>query len=141
MKTKFTKKKISLVTPIELPKWQNLSLRDRIKLRPISESLALIDGNAFFGNFHEINNAPWQDQYANDAYVLYEHHGGDKGRAGQLACVKPFVTMTDEEIEIENLLQYEAMLKDTIEHHKQANAAIGSKIESYKNDLNKKDLA
>ena len=57
-------------------------------LRPIAETLAMLDGNAFFsmGNFigHEI-----YESYLGLAYVLFTANGGMTGHAGQASWIKP----------------------------------------------------
>ena len=47
-------------------------------LRPIAETLAMLDGNAFFS---ADNN--WYTQYLPEAYVLFMDNGGLSGWAGQ----------------------------------------------------------
>lgn len=60
---------------------------EKTKLRPIAETLAMLDGNAFFGTDCGDGN-DWQDQYLPEASALYEANGGDAGWAGQasFAC-------------------------------------------------------
>lgn len=54
------------------------------KLLPICETLAMLDGNAFFGM---TNN--WALQYLPEAAALYEMNGGDNGWAGRASFVHP----------------------------------------------------
>jgi hypothetical protein len=54
-------------------------------IRPIAETLAMLDGNAFFGNGSsdpEDAYGEWWMQYAADAIVLWEANGGKNGWAG-----------------------------------------------------------
>jgi hypothetical protein len=49
-------------------------------LRPIAETLAMLDGNAFFSAKND-----WYTQYLPEAFVLFMDNGGTLGWAGQ-AC-------------------------------------------------------
>lgn len=44
-------------------------------LRPIAETLAILDGNAFF-QFSSTQYPKWYEQYLPEAYYLYTHCGG-----------------------------------------------------------------
>lgn len=55
---------------------------EKAKLRPIAETLAMLDGNAFFGMGAGVH-ADWSDQYLPEAVALYEANGGDGGWAGK----------------------------------------------------------
>lgn len=58
------------------------STEEKAKLRPIAETLAMLDGNAFFTNkLH--NGSEWYEQYLPEAHALYEANGGDDGWAGK----------------------------------------------------------
>jgi len=59
---------------------------ERVKLRPIAETLAMLDGNAFFtmGDGEHW----WADQYLPEASALYEANGGDNGWAGEASFAK-----------------------------------------------------
>lgn len=60
---------------------------EKAKLRPIAETLAMLDGNAFFGV--EIDGRPeWYEGYLPEAHALYERNGGDGGWAGQASFAK-----------------------------------------------------
>jgi hypothetical protein len=50
-------------------------------IRPIAETLAMLDGNAFFGSGGGANSqyGEWWMQYAADAIVLWEANGGLNG--------------------------------------------------------------
>lgn len=60
---------------------------ERIKiLRPMAETLAMIDGNAFFGTkYHDREGVErdWWEQYIPEAEAIYEGNGGDDGWAGK----------------------------------------------------------
>lgn len=49
------------------------------KLRPIAETLAMLEGNAFFNQGDQF----WYRQYLPEAHALWEANGGDAGWAGQ----------------------------------------------------------
>ena len=53
-------------------------------LRPIAETLAMLDGNAFFGTAE----TEWYEQYLPEAYTLFHNNGGVTGWAGQMEHVR-----------------------------------------------------
>lgn len=55
---------------------------EKAKLRPIAETLAMLDGNAFFG-MAAGDHEDWSDQYLPEAAALYEANGGDGGWGGK----------------------------------------------------------
>lgn len=55
---------------------------EKAKLRPIAETLAMLDGNAFFG-MSAGDHEDWSDQYLPEAAALYDANGGDGGWAGK----------------------------------------------------------
>lgn len=55
---------------------------EKAKLRPIAETLAMLDGNAFFGTTKP-GEKEWYEAYLPEAYTLYESNGGDSGWAGE----------------------------------------------------------
>lgn len=57
------------------------SSEEKAKLRPVAETLAMLDGNAFFGNEIEPGRE-WYEGYLSAAHALYEANGGDDGWAG-----------------------------------------------------------
>ncbi len=50
-------------------------------LRPIAETLAMLDGNAFFGMV-TINRTEWYEQYLPEAWALWSNNGGATGWSG-----------------------------------------------------------
>jgi hypothetical protein len=61
------------------------------KLRPIAETLAMLSGNAFFGNTYpdrEGKDRQWYEMYLPQAHALYEANGGDAGWAGESSFAK-----------------------------------------------------
>lgn len=80
-----------LMIPFNVPKPQSgwkreFTEAEKVKLRPIAETLAMLDGNAFFGN--DDNGRQWFEMYLPEAHALYESNGGDDGWAGQASFVK-----------------------------------------------------
>lgn len=63
---------------------------EREKLRPIAETLAMLDGNAFF-SMHGEDDHGHADQYLPEAYALYQSNGGDDGWAGRASFVRPYL--------------------------------------------------
>lgn len=60
---------------------------EKDKLRPIAETLAMLDGNAFFGA-NSGAEQEWYEQYLPEAHALYESNGGDNGWAGEASFSK-----------------------------------------------------
>lgn len=60
-------------------------------LRPIAETLAMLDGNAFFGCFHPDKDGVERDfweQYLPEAKEVFDSNGGITGWAGEASFVK-----------------------------------------------------
>ena len=73
----------SVVYEIDLPKdcRKTFTASEKSQLRPIAETLAMLDGNAFFGN--DIGNGiEWYEQYLPEAWEVWNGHGGLDGWAG-----------------------------------------------------------
>jgi len=68
-------------------KLESFSTTEKAKLRPIAETLAMLDGNAFFGNDLS-EGVEWYEQYLPEASAVYEGNGGDEGWAGMVSFVK-----------------------------------------------------
>ncbi|MGH6782277.1 MAG: hypothetical protein ACREB5_09245 [Sphingomonadaceae bacterium] len=62
---------------------------EKAKLRPIAETLAMLDENAFFGLSGTRRGSDWYEQYLPEAAALYEVNGGDAGAAGLASFVRP----------------------------------------------------
>lgn len=67
---------------------------EKRKLRPIAETLAMLDGNAFFGNEGRDGQA-WYEMYLAEADALYQANGGDQGWAGEASFAKRIIQETD----------------------------------------------
>lgn len=65
----------------------SFSSDEKKKLRPIAETLAMLDGNAFFGNT-VTDDREWYESYLPEAAALYENNGGDTGWGGQASFIK-----------------------------------------------------
>lgn len=59
---------------------------EKEKLRPIAETLALLNGNAFFTMESDVGE--WYEMYLPEAHALYESNGGDGGWAGEASFAK-----------------------------------------------------
>jgi hypothetical protein len=63
--------------------------KEKQKLKPIAETLAMIDGNAFFGmSIDEDGEDNWYECYLNEAWRIYRANGGDKGWASAASWIK-----------------------------------------------------
>jgi hypothetical protein len=51
---------------------------EKYQLRPIAETLAMLDGNAFFGAMID-NGREWYEQYLPEAWSLWMSNGGETG--------------------------------------------------------------
>jgi hypothetical protein len=51
---------------------------EKYQLRPIAETLAMLDGNAFFGATID-NGREWYEQYLPEAWSLWMSNGGETG--------------------------------------------------------------
>jgi hypothetical protein len=55
-------------------------------LRPIAETLAMLDGNAFFTM--DAGEGEWYEQYLVEAWYLWENNGGMDGWAGEASWAR-----------------------------------------------------
>lgn len=69
--------------------------QEKRKYRQMAETLAMLDGNAFFTNkgSRELADGSyvecdWYEMYLSSAHALYEGNGGDTGWAGETAILK-----------------------------------------------------
>lgn len=71
----------------DLRDWESFSEEERDMLRPIAETFAMLDGNAFFGT--ELRDGhEWYEQYLPEAYCLFKNNGGMTGWAGEVSWLK-----------------------------------------------------
>jgi hypothetical protein len=66
------------------------TVAEKKKLRPIAETLAMLDGNAFF-TLRGADGPEVYEGYLPEAHALYEANGGDDGWAGQASFARPHV--------------------------------------------------
>lgn len=60
---------------------------EKARLRPMAETLAMLDGNAFF-TCDGGDGTEWYEQYLPEAHAVYESNGGDTGWAGEASFAK-----------------------------------------------------
>ena len=87
--------------------------KEKEKLRPIAETLALLDGNSFFGL------SGWPDThyegYLQEADAVYRNNGGDNGWAGQCSWIERERMMQEDPVmrDLWNKLQMLIALKES----------------------------
>ena len=60
---------------------------EKQRLRPIAETIALLDGNAFF--LHNLaDGREWYEQYLPEAATVFDDNGGLDGWAGEISWIK-----------------------------------------------------
>ena len=59
---------------------------EKFWLRPIAETIAMLDGNAFF-TVETSNGGEWYEQYLPEAWALWKSNGGIDGWAGEVGWV------------------------------------------------------
>lgn len=69
------------------PMKKDFTDEEKVKLRPIAETLAMLDGNAFFTMNCGLGRE-WYEMYLPQAYEVYIANGGDNGWAGEASFVK-----------------------------------------------------
>jgi hypothetical protein len=71
------------------PRKKKFTDKEKQQLRPIAETLAMIDGNAFFGvSVDENGEDIWYEGYLSEAYVIFKANGGLKGWASEVSWIK-----------------------------------------------------
>ncbi len=65
---------------------KDFSEEEKKMLRPIAETLALLDGNAFFTI--EIDGKEWYESYLPEAWLVFSRNGGLPGWAGEASWIK-----------------------------------------------------
>lgn len=66
----------------------SFSEAEKAKLRPMAETLAMLDENALFGLSGTRRGSDWYEQYLPEAAALYAANGGDAGAAGLASFVQ-----------------------------------------------------
>jgi hypothetical protein len=65
------------------------SKKEKEKLRPIAETLAMMDGNAFFGiSIDDDGDDIWYENYLVEAWRIYRANGGDNGWGSGASWIK-----------------------------------------------------
>lgn len=65
----------------------DFSAQEKELLRPMAETLAMLDGNAFLSD-KQINGQEWYEQYLPEAWVVWQSNGGRDGWAGEASFAK-----------------------------------------------------
>lgn len=60
---------------------------EKLMLRPIAETLAMLDGNAFF-TMGLVDDREWYEQYLSEAWEIWEANGGINGWAGEASWAR-----------------------------------------------------
>ncbi len=81
----------ALVGEVAPPSPDSIGEADRVRLRPVAETLAMLDGNAFFGTTvpgRDGRDREWYEGYLGDAAALVERNGGWNGWPGQASFAR-----------------------------------------------------
>jgi hypothetical protein len=71
------------------PRKKKFTSEEKKKLRPIAETLAMLDGNAFFGvSIDDEGDDIWYEGYLPDAWTIWKANGGDDGWASEVSWIK-----------------------------------------------------
>lgn len=65
---------------------RTFTVDEKEMLRPIAETLAMLDGNAFFTM--DCQDGEWYEQYLPEAWSLFESNGGVNGWAGEASWIR-----------------------------------------------------
>lgn len=101
-----------IVYEIDLPEnpRTDFTAEEKSLLRPIAETLAMLDGNAFF-SLPADDDKEWYEQYLPEAWELWHSNGGLRGWAGQTSWGREHV-MRDANPAVKALWeQYQTMLR------------------------------
>ena len=66
----------------------DFSPEEKALLRPIAETLAMLDGNAFFAHTLDEHGKEWYEQYLSEAWHLWDGNGGGSGWARDMGHVR-----------------------------------------------------
>ena len=78
-----------IVSNFGKPKKKKFSIKEKQILRPIAETLAMIDGNAFFGvSIDDNGEDTWYEGYLPEAYLIWKSNGGMKGWASEVSWIR-----------------------------------------------------
>lgn len=73
----------------EWVRFQDIPVEEKKMLRPVAETLAMLEGNAFFGMDAE-SGVEHYEYYLPEAKALFDSNGGLSGWAGEASFAKPF---------------------------------------------------
>lgn len=65
----------------------SFSEEEKLLLRPIAETIAMLDGNAFF-TIAGVGESEWYEQYLPEAWALWNANGGSGGWAGEASWAR-----------------------------------------------------
>lgn len=80
-------------------------------LRPIAETFAMLDGNAFFGINKRSDEKEWYEQYLPEAFSLFESNGGIDGWAGLMGHIQERQFIKKNKTASEHYKQLQILLK------------------------------
>jgi hypothetical protein len=68
---------------------KNFTAEQKEMLRPLAETIAILDGNAFFGLDVDDNGEDrWYEQYLPEAWLIYKANAGDRGWITQTSWMR-----------------------------------------------------
>ena len=71
------------------PRKKKFTAEQKTMLRPLAETIAILDGNAFFGLDVDDNGEDrWYEQYLSEAWLVYKANAGDKGWITQTSWMR-----------------------------------------------------
>jgi hypothetical protein len=105
-----------IVYEIDLPAdpRADFTAEEKLLLRPIAETLAMLDGNAFFGS-RDNTNGEWYEQYLPEAWELWNSNGGLAGWAGLTSWAQEHRMREHNPAVKEVWQQYQTMVR--LSHH------------------------
>lgn len=89
---------------------ERIDIETKEILRPIAETLAMLDGNAFFG-MGDKDEKEWYEQYLPEAFSLFESNGGLEGWAGSMGHIKERKFIRKNKTASEQYKQLQILLK------------------------------
>lgn len=89
---------------------RTFTVDEKEMLRPIAETLAMLDGNAFFTM--DCQDGEWYEQYLPEAWSLFESNGGINGWAGEASWIRDLRNRSPAVIEARKSLRTALALTD-----------------------------
>jgi hypothetical protein len=81
-------------------------------LRPIAETIAMLDGNAFFTM--DTDKGEWYEQYLPEAWSLFKANGGLDGWAGEASWIRDMADTTPIVVEARRNLRVALALSKSV---------------------------